>query len=391
MVNVSTSSRVNQSLVDNTSSHPTSLLAGGDFAGVSRRGPAKSLPVGAGGQDPHVVTRGYLLQSSSLPWCDINPGVVVDWLRFTLPLSSLDGLSGVLYELRRTFGGGDILLHGMSGYTRSISILGGTGKIMWHPERVEMGVHVMLPAAALANLWADGIFEDVRDFLSWVVERDGKFTRIDLAIDTDTVHIDVIERACTDIVDGGHEQLVTRCREVEVQKGLRGSKGKTVYVGSRKSDRFVRFYDKAVEQGLEGVQWTRCEIQHGGAKADIAALAIIAGDLDPVTLFNSVVDFRDPDSDINPSRRVRCDWWAAWLGVLTEKACFAIVQLDKAVKQVAEWVITQVAPSLALLAIADPDNIKSWLLQAIDKGFGHLDPYRREKASRFRDLGFTLV
>jgi hypothetical protein len=341
-------------------------------------------------EDPHVVTRGYLLQSSSLPHCDINPGVVLDWLRFTIPLSDLDKLPGVLHELRQTFGGADILLHGMSGYTRSIPILGGTGKIMWHPERVEMGVHVMLPAGALANIWADGLFENIPDFLSWVVEREGKFTRIDLAIDTDRVHMDTIEAACTDIVAGGQQTLVTRCQKVDLDKSLRGSKGKTVYVGSRNSDRFVRFYDKAVEQGLEDVVWTRCEIQHGGEHANVVAHSIIQGGIDPVELFNSVVDFRDPDSDPNPSRRSRCDWWEMWLGVCTSKVSFAIVQLDKAVKQVAEWVVTQVAPSLAMLAMADPENIKMWLSRIVEDGFGKLDVYRREKASRFRDLGYVL-
>jgi hypothetical protein len=76
--------------------------------------------------------------------------------------------------------------------------------------------------------------------------------------------------------------------------------------------------------------------------------------------------------------------------VVTAKVSFAIVQLDKAVKQVAEWVVTQVAPSLAMLAMADPGNIKNWLHRVIDDGFGHLDLYRREKATRFKDLGFTL-
>lgn len=341
-------------------------------------------------EDPQLVTRGYLLQSSSLPHCDINPGVVLDWLRFTLPLSDLDKLPGVLHELRQTFGGANLLLHGLSGYTRSIPILGGTGKIMYHPERVEMGVHVMLPASALANIWADGLFENIPDFLSWILDREGKCTRIDLAIDTDKVHIDTIEAACTDVAAGGQETLVTRCQKVDLDKSLRGSKGKTIYVGSRNSDRFVRFYDKAVEQGLEGVVWTRCEIQHGGEHANVVAHSIIQGGLDPVELFNSVVDFRDPDSDPHPSRRSRCDWWETWLGVCTSRVSFAIVQLDKAVKQVAEWVVTQVAPSLAMLAMADPENIKVWLSRIVDDGFGKLDVYRREKASRFRDLGYVL-
>jgi hypothetical protein len=91
------------------------------------------------------------------------------------------------------------------------------------------------------------------------------------------------------------------------------------------------------------------------------------------------------------SRRTRSDWWADWLGFLTEKVSFAFVAPDKGIKQAAEWVTAQVGTTLAMLAVADPENIKNWLLSVVDKGFGNLDPYRRQKAAKFRELGFTLA
>jgi DNA relaxase NicK len=226
-----------------------------------------------------------------------------------------------------------------------------------------------------------------------VIHREGKFARLDIAIDTDAIHIDRIVQA----VDG--DELVSRCQWAKEERMLRGAAGRTVYVGAPSSDRRVRFYDKAAEQKLnenlpEGVEpfvWTRAEIQHRNRHAQIAAQAIVDGELDPLALFNSVLDFRDPASDINPSRRVRCDWWAAWLGSLTERVSFAFARPDKAIRQVAEWFERQVSTVTAMLAVADPDNFRLWLLSAVDKGFDRLDPFRRQKAKRFRELGLTLM
>jgi DNA relaxase NicK len=187
------------------------------------------------------------------------------------------------------------------------------------------------------------------------------------------------------------DELVTNCTSAREIKGLRGDLGWTVYIGSSKSSRQVRFYNKAAEQGLEGIVWTRCEIQHRDRHAQVAAQAIADGTLDPVEIFNSACDFRDPASDINVSRRTRSDWWADWLGFLTEKVSFAFVAPDKSIKQAAEWITTQVSTTLAMLNMADPENINNWMFRMVDDGFAKLDPHRRQKAKRFRDMGFTLA
>jgi hypothetical protein len=348
---------------------------------VGRRLPGRQGPPAS----PRLVTRGRLLQSDSVSSCDINPGVLVDWLAFTIAIPDVEKMQQLVYALRHKFGGGDILNQGFNGYTNSMTILGGEGRIAWHLGRVEMGVHVNLPAGALCNMELTGILDDVQEFMRWLLKIGAKFSRLDIAIDTDTVTIDQIARA----VDG--PELVSRCNWAMEQRRLRGAAGRTVYVGAPSSDRRVRFYDKAAEQGLEDVVWTRAEVQHRDKHAQVAAQAIADGQLDPVALFNSVLDFRDPASDSNVTRRKRCEWWAAWLGSLTDRVSFAFVRPEKSVHQVADWIGRQVASSLAMMATADPSGWKLWLTGVIDEGFDRLDPFRRQRAEQYRLMGLSLA
>lgn len=347
--------------------------------GVARRG---QPPLEA--DNPRLVTRGYLLQSESLSPCDINPGVVVDWLSFTLPLASAEHIPGVIHELRQLFGGSEILDRGMSGYTMCLPILGGTAKVLWHPGRVEMGVHVDLPAAALHVMDNEEILGDVREFLSWLLDREAHITRLDLAIDTDKVAMSQIVAA----QESG--DLVSRAQDRRLIHNYRDG-SQTLYIGATRSDRMVRFYDKAKQQKLEGVVWTRAEIQHRRQHAQRVAEIIVAGTVDPVAIFNACLDFREAASDTNSARRVRCEWWQSWVGSLTQRVSFSFAKVDTIVRKSLEWVESQVSPTLAMLAMADPDNIKNLLLRMVDDGFGKLDVFRRAKASKFRELGLTLA
>jgi hypothetical protein len=104
-----------------------------------------------------------------------------------------------------------------------------------------------------------------------------------------------------------------------------------------------------------------------------------------------VLDFRDPASDSNVTRRKRCEWWAAWLGSLTDRVSFAFVRPEKSVHQVADWIGRQVASSLAMMATADPSGWKLWLTGVIDEGFDRLDPFRRQRAEQYRLMGLSLA
>lgn len=341
---------------------------------------------------PRAVTRGRSLQSSSLPGSDaFGSFVVVDWLSFSLPVSSTDEMFSVVSELRLLFGGFTPLGRGFRGYAQSASILGGSGRLAWHPQRLAMGVHVDLPSEALVNFESDGSLTDVSEFLQFLLERKAKISRLDVAIDTDQVHISTVR----DAVEG--VQFVSRCTHVSELRRMRNAPGWTVYVGSSAARRRVRFYDKASEQGLNTpeklqghppIVWTRAEIQHRDKYAWRAAAAIAAGRCDPAALFNEVLDFRNNDN-INTSRRSRSAWWESWLGRCRDRVGFPFDKIEKSVNRVVAWLTHQVSPALAMLAVADPD-VLPWLGRVIDEAFPRLDEFRRYKAHQFRQAGLCL-
>lgn len=90
-----------------------------------------------------------------------------------------------------------------------------------------------------------------------------KITRLDVAYDDHTGVLDV-KRIATETLN---ENFIARARTSTVEystilkkKGVK-LKGTTVYIGSKKSDVLIRFYNKAVERGYTDRHWVRCEIQ----------------------------------------------------------------------------------------------------------------------------------
>src|SRR4029453_1584469 len=109
--------------------------------------------------------------------------------------------------------------------------------------------------------------------------------------------------------------LVSRSVERTYQ-GSFVNDGYTVYIGARSSDRFVRIYNKAVEQKLkDGSVWTRCEVEFKKHQSQLAASYILQG-CDLRSLIFSAIDFRDRQADKNTSRCPQLDWWAAWVGAV---------------------------------------------------------------------------
>jgi DNA relaxase NicK len=140
----------------------------------------------------------------------------------------------------------------MMGYTDGAR-LPGQGLLLWNDDRPEMGIHVELPSKCIKLLNVDAV-----QLCGWVALREGKATRVDVAIDTDSVHMATIVQA----QESG--DLVSRAQDRRLIYNYRDG-SQTLYVGSPKSRRLVRFYDKALEQEsktgevYDGV-WTRCEV-----------------------------------------------------------------------------------------------------------------------------------
>lgn len=97
-----------------------------------------------------------------------------------------------------------------------------------------------------------------------------KFTRMDFAVD-----IFGIEHALQQVHNRYNQGYVmTRARSVTEYMGDNG--GRTIYFGSRKSDKFVRVYDKAKEQNLLSEAWARVELQTRKEQSNILANAMYA-------------------------------------------------------------------------------------------------------------------
>lgn len=277
----------------------------------------------------------------------ITKGALIHWMRFTLPLGrEIAGLpeSGASLALRvyeqLTGAAGETAPHigyGYSGYSDGVRLPGDGAWICWNPSRPDMGVCVNLPGETLPLLPFDP-----KSLIAWAYSMGGHFTRLDVAVDTDQVHISDVRAA----VERG--DLVSRSQTQEYYGNFK-TDAFTIYVGSRMSERFVRIYNKAAEQKVEGdVTWTRCEVEFKSEQAELAARYILA-DVDLRSLVFSAVDFRDRRADSNVKRCPQLTWWTLWIGSV-DRVSFAVAKsLTDSVAKVYTWIQKQVAPSLSFL------------------------------------------
>lgn len=140
--------------------------------------------------------------------------------------------------------------------------------IMSNPGRPEMGVHVSFTGRSLKSL-SEGSISPI-EMLNWSLREGGKCTRIDLAIDVFDHAIDIVALAGSARV----KEAPGSARKWKFYKGDDG--GCTAYIGSRKSDKFLRIYDKAIESGNRERPWTRFELEIKGDSAKVVAAEFAA-------------------------------------------------------------------------------------------------------------------
>lgn len=292
---------------------------------------------------------------------------VADFLEFTLPVATLTDFDYYYRYFSNWFRGAERLDRGMHGYIRSARVLD-SGLMLWHPERLEMGFHVSLPSTALAVFGRLDTRNTPYTIISKVFGMGGHLTRLDIACDTDEVTMEMVLAAN----DAG--MLVTRARSVLEMKQHKGSQGSTLYVGSSKSDKMLRMYDKAAEQNVEGIIWTRCELQFRGKYADEVGHMLLTSDVSLASLIGGFVDFRKLDnSRIN--RRSQVDWWANWLGRF-EKVRVTLSRIIKTMEETVQYVEKYLSSIVAVSWLRMGDQ---WLQRLIDQGLTRAKPVLMER------------
>lgn len=310
-----------------------------------------------------------------------RPGkVMCDYLRAVLPDEP-----SLWLELDGWLGERKVRAGGWRGwYTRSASCLEG-GLVAWceDKERAAIeGVMVDLPGRACASMGARLV-----DFIRWACER-GRITRIDFAIDDRQGRISR-ERVVAALEDGS---LVTRWRGSRemVSRDEHGKRaGWCIYLGERSSEAMMRFYDKAAEQHLAGVDWVRCELECKGKLANrIAKEYFDKGDKGGevvVGQINRRVRFVEPaGEDSNRWRWPVVGWWASFIGSIEPgESLVAGERPACTVSALSAFVERQAGPSMATVCEAGGGDV-DWIYALLDRCAHRLNTRQKALLERLR-------
>jgi len=325
---------------------------------------------------------GQILETVSEPLPSSNRGVVntglamgriiLDWVSATFPYSD-----AIWERLIEQFGPAQERKTGALGYPNAVTILG-TGVLLWNAQRPEMGLHLMLPAQALALYQFPALW-----LLEIIKNNDGKFTRIDLALDDFNQRLileDILYK-----LENGHVQ--TRWKKYraylpETDIGQRIGQLTGISIGSRVSESYARIYDKRQEQEKKGHSdlpdnWIRFELETKGDRAAALGIKLIqeiraerVGKF-VANLIYGLLDFKEPSrEDGNKSRWDTSAWWLLFLGAF-EKERITLPKMERTLEQVKDWFsndISAMACVILLSTMMDGQSGYEWLMEAIANG-----------------------
>lgn len=256
---------------------------------------------------------------------------------------------------------------GKNGYRQSMSFCGIT--VYFDPpegRKMEMGVNVQMSGKGCRTFerstgWAVGLKNGCTPFVPFFAyahtDLNVNFTRVDLALDDKDKLLDL--DTIIDHVES--DEINSRIKSRTFFKGYDGKhrNGTTVYIGAAASEFRIRFYDKAKERYTPDDQeyyyhWVRCEIVMRGKNANgfVAALANTEnlGYMASAILRDKLM-FIERDND-NISRCTVCDWWENFIGAVASIKLVTKEDVPHTLERSLEWVITQVAPTLSIIADA---------------------------------------
>ncbi len=298
--------------------------------------------------------------SSNTP--SLNTSIKLDYLAFTVSYTYEN-----IQTIKEFFDNMNYeeLSYGGMRYSRS-AVVGDGGRVFWHPDRAEMGIHVRLGSKALGQVKTTAL-----GMLNRVVDWGGEFKRLDIAFDDTDGRLD-IDHIHHEILAGNVQSRWSRVTRLSgTGFGKTEKLGDTVYIGSRGSQSFLRIYDKLLEQQDRGKDtqefdhWVRVELELKGKKAGVFGniLAVSgrengkksAGEL-CASLLYGLIDFKvKNEDDSNVSRWETVDWWKEFIGQAT-KMKLSIAKHEKTMDDSKVWIERSVATTLAMIVLAENDD-----------------------------------
>lgn len=224
--------------------------------------------------------------------------------------------------------------------------------------------YLSIPASALAFLKSQHhVFLFLRSLRKLA---DCHCTRFDLAIDD--YDKSVSYHQVFNAITRGHYARVKRKPHAIWNFGG----GFTVSLGSRSSDKYVRFYDKAAETDGE-IDAYRWEIEYHGELADYIFQFYCSMPEDPSEfsayapqlsgILSRAIEFVDKSKGDRLSRWPRLSWWKDFCSRLGEAIHFRVCRPKPSLERKIRWIDRQVIKSLAMIIDGlGIDHDSDWIL-----------------------------
>jgi hypothetical protein len=213
-----------------------------------------------------------------------------------------------------------------------------------------MGIHVSWGGSALGIV-------NPRAILRNALAMGANVTRIDLAIDSPRWLDLAFMKQLLD-----QNEAVTKARDWNL---ITGRSGQTLYVGSRTSEKFLRIYDKAAEQRVDG-HWYRIELECKGDYARGVALHVDGAGYE---YFGDII-------------KGFCDWPTEeqWASITASPTLLEGIPRPEKRRDTFAWLMKTVAPSVAKLLVDDHEKFVTFLRSVythagVGDGLGESDPF----------------
>jgi hypothetical protein len=225
------------------------------------------------------------------------------------------------------------LEYGRNGYRQSL--LGPGGSQLQHDHPGGLYFTLVLPGKACQLAGPNFL----KGFLVYALSTGAKFPRIDTAIDDwqNRIDPDRFLKECKGPDKVTHVKKARRMSE-ESLRSHADELGKTIYLGSKNSDRMLRVYGKYAESNGQIAAY-RMGLQERKKYANKAAQDLAYGELTQVVPSRLVgfIDFKDHQSAAHVDKRTRCGWFEELVGGARKGAAYDPAPLKDRQEWVEDW------------------------------------------------------
>lgn len=287
-----------------------------------------------------------------------RPSATIDWLSYTIhwnqaPLQRflIEGSHDAICTALTNHSGPWLFMGTSAHYAYVYAAADNEGlRVSISNSGSSQGVHCSFSGSTLAQM-------NPRAVLRNALAMGANVTRIDLAIDSPK-WLDLAYMK--QLLD--QNEAVTKARDWNL---ITGRSGQTLYVGSRTSEKFLRIYDKAAEQRVDG-NWYRIELECKGDYARGVALHVDGAGYD---YFGDIIKgFADWPSE------------EQWTSITASPTLLEGIAKPEKRRDTFSWLMKSVAPSVAKLLLDDHEKFVSFLrcvytMAGVDGGVEESDPF----------------